>query len=204
MDFIKMIKALVFIFYLTFGLLLLRCGEISSDAELLKEFRLDTYDIRFLQNETNEHDRSGRYYESSFSIYPHESNIFKETNVQEVLREFEGCRNLFRVNYFIEDGFDDDNAKFYIYEEEKGFLYVDERKCKEPITDSGNLDDKHYELINYENYELIKKRGIRETWRYRHIKGKWFLYYREFYQAYTPLTLKKRNSGKSKRKIGKS
>lgn len=81
MDFIKMIKALVFIFYLTFGLLPLSCREIFSDAELLKEFRLDTYDIRFLQNETNEHDRSGRYYESSFSIYPHESNIFKETNV---------------------------------------------------------------------------------------------------------------------------
>ncbi|EKT87561.1 hypothetical protein [Leptospira santarosai] len=170
MDFIKMIKALVFIFYLTFGLLPLRCGEISSDAELLKEFRLDTYDIRFLQNETNEHDRSGRYHESSFSIYPHESNIFKETNVQEVLREFEGCRNLFRVNYFIEEDWN-------IYIEEKGFLYVDERKCKEPITDSGNLD-------GYKRYELIEKRGIRETWRYRHIKGKWFLYYRQFYQIY--------------------
>lgn len=171
-----MIKALVFIFYLTFGLLPLRCGEISSDAELLKEFRLDTYDIRFLQNKTNEHDRSGRYYESSFSIYPHESNIFKETNVQEVLREFEGCRNLFRVNYFIEEDFNDDNAELYIYEEEKGFLYVDERKCKEPITDSGSLD-------GYKRYELIEKPGIiRETWRYRHIKGKWFLYYRQFYQ----------------------
>ncbi|EMO21608.1 hypothetical protein LEP1GSC168_1429 [Leptospira santarosai str. HAI134] len=170
MDFIKMIKALVFIFYLTFGLLPLRCGEISSDAELLKEFRLDTYDIRFLQNKTNEHDPSGHYYKSSFYIYPHESNIFKETNVQEVLREFEGCRNLFRVNYFIEEDWN-------IYIEEKGFLYVDERKCKEPITDSGNLD-------GYKRYELIEKRGIRETWRYRHIKGKWFLYYRQFYQIY--------------------
>ncbi|MDI7157520.1 hypothetical protein [Leptospira santarosai] len=168
MDFIKTIKALIFIFYLTFGLLPLRCGKISSDVELLKEFRLDTYDIRFLQN----HDKYGfdSYYGSSFTIYPHESNIFKETNVQEVLREFEGCRNLFRVNYFIEEDWD-------IYIEEKGFLYVDERKCKEPIADSGNLD-------GYKRYELIEKRGIRETWRYKHIKGKWFLYYRQFYQIY--------------------
>lgn len=111
------------------------------------------------------------------------------------MREFEGSRNLFRVNYFIEEDFNDDNSQLYTYEEEKGFLYVDERKCKEPITDSGSLDRyKRYELIeksgimekHYERKWIKKRkeRDITEAWHYRHIKGKWFLYYRQFYQIF--------------------
>jgi len=111
-----------------------------------------------------------QYHKKSFFTYEVPNDFSTFVGVKYYAREFEGCRKIFVINHYEIDDWG-------VYVEEKGYLYIDNRDCLSPDEIVDNLDQ-------YSRYELIKRGGVNEEWRYTKLKDNWYLFYRQYYQIF--------------------
>jgi hypothetical protein len=90
--------------------------------------------------------------------------------VQKYAREFRGCRHVLVLDSRTEDSMD-------LYREEKGLVFVDERPCHSPLTDSPSLN-------SFESYGLVNKSGLNEAWKYRRVGQRWYIFLHQFYRSF--------------------